>query len=105
MRFTWLLPNKVQPEVGTLKRTLSEQGIRWVGDNFLKVTFFSTGAASLPLGVMGLAVPQALLVGAGVSLTASAVLYNCDRAKTLRENPFSYLVTAESRLNYRWVES
>jgi hypothetical protein len=97
--------NKVQPEVGTLKRTLSEQGIRWVADNFLKVTFFSTGAASLPLGVMGLAVPQALLVGAGVSLTASAVLYNCDRAKTLRENPFSYLVTAESRLNYRWVES
>ena len=95
--------NQVQPEIGTLKRALSEQGIRWAADNFLKVSFFSTGAASLPLAVMGLSVPQALLVGAGVSLTASAVLYNCDKSKALRENPFSYLVTAEREFKYQWM--
>jgi hypothetical protein len=95
--------NEVQPGINMLKRTLSEQRIRWVADNFLKVSFFSMGAASLPLAVMGLSVPQALLAGAGISLTASATLYNCDRQKTLRENPFSYLFAAEKELRYGWV--
>jgi Family of unknown function (DUF6236) len=95
--------NEVQPGINILKRTLSEQRIRWVADNFLKVSFFSMGAASLPLAVMGLSVPQALLAGAGISLTASATLYNCDREKTLRENPFSYLFAAEKELKYGWV--
>lgn len=95
--------NEVQPGINILKRTLSEQRIRWVADNFLKVSFFSMGAASLPLAVMGLSVPQALLAGAGISLTASATLYNCDREKALRENPFSYLFAAEKELKYGWV--
>jgi hypothetical protein len=95
--------NQVKPELGTLKRTLSEQRIRWVADNFFKVSFFSTGAASVPLSVMGLSIPHALLAGAGVSLTVSIALYNCDRAKALRENPFSYLVTAETNFKYQWM--
>ncbi|HEY9803180.1 MAG TPA: DUF6236 family protein [Leptolyngbyaceae cyanobacterium] len=98
-----LYVNEVQPEINTLKRILSEQRIRWVAENFLKVTFFSTGAASLPLAVLGLSVPLSLLVGAGISLTASAILYNCDKANSLRQNPFSYLLVAEKELKYKWL--
>ncbi|WP_414756034.1 DUF6236 family protein [Anabaena sp. CCY 9910] len=98
-----LYVNEVQPEINTLKRILSEQRINWVAENFIKVTFFSTGAVSLPHTVLGLSVPHALFVGAGISLIASAILYNRDKANCLRQNPFSYLLGAEKELKYKWL--
>jgi Kef-type K+ transport system membrane component KefB len=47
------------------------------------------------MAALGLAVPQALLVGAGISITASAVLYNLDKKKSLRDNPFAYVLAAK----------
>lgn len=87
--------NEVQPAINSLKKGLTDCKIKWATENFLKVGFFSTSSASIPLALLGLAVPHALLVGAGVSLTASAILYNREKARTLRENPFSYLLAVK----------
>jgi hypothetical protein len=87
--------NEVKPAINSLKQGLTDSRIRWVTENFLKVAFFSTSSTSIPLALLGLSVPNALLVGAGVSLTASAILYNRDRAEKLRQNPFSYVLAAE----------
>jgi hypothetical protein len=87
--------NEVTPAVNNLKKCLTDYRIKWIAENFLKVSFFSTGSTSIPLALLGLCVPQALLVGAGVSLTASAIIYNIEKADKLRQNPFSYLLAAE----------
>ena len=90
--------NEVSPAINALKGTLTDIGIKWAADNFLKISFFSTGSTSIPLTLLGIGVPYALLVGAGVSLTSSAILYNREKAEKLRQNPFSYLVAAEKEL-------
>ncbi len=87
--------NEVKPAIGSLKRTLTDSKIRWATENFLKVAFFSAGTTSVPLALVGLSVPHALLVGVGVSMTASAIMYNREKADKLRRNPFSYLLAAE----------
>jgi hypothetical protein len=68
---------------------------KWVTKDLLKVSFFSTTSTSVPLALLGLNVPQALILGTGISLSVSAILYNRERAKILRENPYSYLLSAE----------
>jgi len=85
--------NEVSPSINALKQGLKSNNIKWVTENFLKVSFFSTSSTSIPLVLLGLSVPQALLAGAGISLTASAILYNCDKAEKLRQNPYSYLLS------------
>jgi len=92
--------NEVTPATNSLKKGLTDSMIEWVAQNFLKVAFFSTASTSIPLALLGLSVPQALLVGAGVSLTTSAVLYNRRRAQMLRQNPFSYVLLATARLRH-----
>lgn len=87
--------NEVKPAISALKKSLDDHRIKWVSENFLKVAFFSTSSTSVPLALLGLCVPHALLVGAGVSLTASAIIYNREKAEKLRQNPFSYLLAAE----------
>jgi hypothetical protein len=86
--------NEVLPAINSLKATLTDSGIKWTADNLVKVTVYSTGSTSIPL-LLGLATPYALLVGAGVSLTASVISYNRDKADKLRQNPFSYLIASE----------
>lgn len=90
--------NEVQPAISDLEKGLQDHRIRWTTENFLKVAFFSTSSTSIPLALLGLCVPQALLVGAGISLTASAIMYNREKAAKLRQNPFSYLLAAEKNL-------
>jgi hypothetical protein len=87
--------NKVTPSIDALKEALTSNNIKWVTENFLKVSFFSTSSTSLPLVLLGLSVPQALLVGVGISLTASAILYNREKAEQLRKNPYSCFLAAE----------
>ena len=90
--------NEVSPSMNALKQGLTSSNVKWVTENFLKVSFFSTSSTSIPLILLGFSVPQALLVGAGISLTASGILYNCDKAEKLRQNPYSYLLAAERAL-------
>lgn len=87
--------NEVKPAMNSVKEGLTDSKIKWATKNFLKVAFFSTSSMSVPLALLGLSVPHALLVGAGVSLTASAILYNREKAKKLRQNPFSYVLAVE----------
>jgi len=86
--------NEVLPATNAVKEGLDALGIKWITENYLKVAFLSTSTTSM-MAVLGLAVPQALLVGAGISLTASIILYNLEKKKSLRENPFAYVLAAE----------
>lgn len=90
--------NEVKPELSNFKKALKSSRIKWAAENFFKVSFFSTSATSLPLALAGLSVPQALLVGAGVSLAVSTVLYNCDKTEKLNQNPYTYVLAAEKKL-------
>lgn len=92
--------NDVRPAMNSLKKGLTDSKIKWSTKNFLKVAFFSTSSTSVPLALIGLSVPYALLVGAGISLIASAILYNREKSEKLRQNPFSYLLAAKRAFNY-----
>ena len=87
--------NKVKPAMNSLKEELTDSKIKWGTENFLKVTFFSSGSTSIPIALIGLSVPVALLGGAGVSLIMSSILYNRSKKEILRNNPFSYLLSVE----------
>ncbi|MFA5383678.1 MAG: DUF6236 family protein [Eubacteriales bacterium] len=91
--------NEVRPAVNSLKEGLTDSRIEWTTKNFLKVAFFSTSSTSFPLTLLGLSAPLALLMGVGVSLTASAILYNREKAVKLRNNPFSYLLAVDRELH------
>ncbi len=84
------------PSYNNFKKSLSGAGIRWTAENFMKITFFSAPTTSVPLAVMGLSTPQAILSGAAVSLLTSLVSYNLDKKEKLRNNPYSYLLAAEN---------
>jgi hypothetical protein len=90
--------NEFKPELSTFKKILKASKIKWAAENFFKVSFFSTSATSVPLALIGLTIPQALLVGVGISLTVSAVLYNCDKTDKLNQSPFTYILAAEKNL-------
>lgn len=92
-----LYDDEVRPAVSNLKEALNGQRIRSTGNGFLKVAFLSAGSSSLMVA-SGLAVPTALLAGAGLSLVVSSTLYNSDKRDTLRQSPFSYLLSAEREL-------
>lgn len=89
--------NEVAPAIDELKDSLSSSRIKWAMESFLKTSMFSVPTSGAMVA-LGLAIPHALLAGAGISLTVSAVLYNCERRQELRRNPFSYLLSAESNL-------
>ncbi|MCB9230107.1 MAG: hypothetical protein H6581_00465 [Bacteroidia bacterium] len=81
------------PAYNNLKKALSGFGIKWFSDNFLKVSFFSAGPTSIPLALLGLTIPHALLAGLGVSVIANIVSYNQAKNAMIRENPYSYLLS------------
>lgn len=90
---------EVVPAINNLKQGLSSNGIRWFTDNYVKIAFLSTSTTST-LAVLGLSVPHALLASGVVSLTTSAILYNLDKERTLQENPFSYVLSAEQEFRH-----
>jgi hypothetical protein len=83
------------PSYNNFKKALDGSGIKWVSDNFMKVSVISTGATALPMALLGLTLPQALLAGAGVSIISSLVSYNEDKKEKLRTNPYSYLLAVD----------
>jgi len=76
-----------------LKKALDSSKIKWFADSLVKISAVSASATGIPM-MLGATVPQALLAGAGVSLLASVVSYNVDKAQRLRNNPYSYLLAA-----------
>lgn len=86
------------PAYNNLKKALNGSGIKWVSDNIMKVSVISTGATALPMALLGLALPQALIAGAGVSLITSLVSYNEEKKEKLRTNPYSYLLKVNRQI-------
>ncbi len=83
--------SEVEPALADMKKALVGRRIRWLSEGFLKIAFLSVGSSSM-LVQIGLSVPLALLAGAGISFVVSGILYNVDRAESLRSNPYSYLL-------------
>lgn len=96
-RVSEIYTDEVVPAIGNLKAALKGRRIKWLGDGLLKVGFLSAGSSTM-LVVAGLAVPTALLVGAGISLIATGAMYNVDKRESLRANPFAYLLSVEREL-------
>lgn len=88
----------VAPAISDLKAALNGRRIKWLGDGLLKIGFLSVGSSTM-LAVAGLAVPTALLAGAGISLVATGTMYNIDKQESLRANPFAYLLSVERELS------
>lgn len=84
--------NQFQPGYNDLKKSLKSAGIKSFANNFIKISFFSTGAAAIPSALLGLSIPCALLAGATTSIISSVVLYNEEKQEILRKNPYSYLL-------------
>lgn len=87
--------NDFLPAYNNFKRALKGLGIKWISDNFLRVSTFSIGATSVPTALMAGNVKQALLAGVGVSILASKVSYSVEKQKYIRESPYSYLLCTE----------
>jgi hypothetical protein len=97
-RITDLHTREVVPAISNLKAALKGRRIKWLSDGLLKVAFLSAGSSTM-LVMAGLAVPTALLAGAGISLIATGTMYNVDRRESLRANPFAYLLSVERELS------
>lgn len=89
--------NEVQPSIEGLKKSLSGNRIKWLTNSWMKIAFISAGSSSMLIG-MGLATANALLVGAGISLVGSGILYNVNKQDTIRSNPYSYLLGLENKM-------
>lgn len=87
--------NEVEPAIDDLKRSLSSSKIKWLTNSWMKLAFISAGSSSMLIGT-GLATANALLVGAGISLVGSGILYNVDKKDSLRANPYSYLMSLQN---------
>lgn len=88
---------EVEPAISNLKAALKGRRIKWLSEGLLKVGFLSAGSSTM-LVMAGLAVPTALLAGAGISLIATGTMYNVDRRESLRTSPFAYLLSVEKEL-------
>lgn len=91
--------NDFNPAYNNFKKALSGFKLKWVNDHVMKVAFFKGGTGALLPFLLGATIPQALLAGAGISLVTSAISYNNAKREILRENPYSYLVSAENELS------
>lgn len=96
-RIADLHANQVVPAISNLKKALEGRRIRWLSDGLLKIAFLSAGSSTM-LVAAGLAVPTALLAGAGLSLIVSGTMYNVDKRESLRANPYAYLLSVEREL-------
>ncbi len=91
--------NEVKPTLAEMRDCLSASRIKWGLESFLKTSMLSVPTTGT-LATCGLSVPHALLAGAGISLTVSAVLYNVQRREEMSRNPYSYLLAAEAHFRH-----
>jgi len=92
-----LYVNEVKPAIDDLKKSLTSGRIRWLTSGWMSLAFISAGSSSVLVG-MGLATANALLVGAGISLVGSGILYNVAKRDSLRANPYSYLMSLRKEM-------
>lgn len=90
--------NRFKPSYNNLKKSLKGAGIKTFINTLMKVSMFSTSATAIPAALLGLSIPTALLASAGISLIASTINYNEDKKETLRNNPYSYLLSLNNTL-------
>lgn len=91
--------NEFKPAFNNFQKALKGFRLKWVNDHVMKIAFFKGGTATLLPYLLGASIPQALLAGAGISITTSVISYNESKRQMLRESPYSYLVSAENELN------
>ncbi|MFZ2405783.1 MAG: hypothetical protein WAW41_11640, partial [Methylobacter sp.] len=92
-----LYVNEVKPAIDDLKKSLTSGRNKWLTSGWMCLACFSVGSSSVLLG-MGLATANALLVGAGISLVGSGILYNVAKRDSLRANPYSYLMSLQKEM-------
>ncbi|MFH1034003.1 MAG: DUF6236 family protein [Pseudomonadota bacterium] len=90
-----ILINELTPALNDLRNSLRGSLINFVVEKGLKVSLFSGGPTYLASQLLGLAQPQALFVSSAASFVASCVSYNVEKAEKLRNNPYSYLLSAQ----------
>jgi len=95
-RISDIYSNGVSPAIDELSDCLNASRIKRGVESFLKTSLLSVGTSSVLMNI-GLGILQALLAAAGVSLTASVVLYNLENRQELARNPFSYVLAAQKR--------
>lgn len=91
--------NDFLPSVHNLKKALDGSQIKWFGETFLKVSVISTGATAFLPAMFGLTIQQALIAGVGISVIASKAMFNQDKSEKIRNNPFSYVLSVQKKLN------
>jgi hypothetical protein len=101
-RVTDIYTGEVSPAISNLKAALTGCRIKFLCDGLLKIAFLSAASSTMLINA-GLSVPTALLAGANISLIATEIMYNIDKKKSLRENPFAYLFSMERELTRRKI--
>ncbi len=96
-RLNTIYTDEFLPAYNDLQFALNSYNIKWFFDNISKLSIFSVSTTALPV-VLGVDVPQALLIGTGVSAVSSAVAYNIKKRENLRKNPYTYLLKINSEL-------
>jgi hypothetical protein len=86
------------PSYNNFKKALNSSGIKWTSDNFMKISVISTSATALPMALLGLSLPYALIAAAGVSLFTSLISYNQDKKEKIRTNPYAYLLATSKEV-------
>lgn len=86
--------DNVLPAMNSLRRSLRAQSWEAGINGLLKVSFFSAAPTSAAI-FAGIPSSIALLAGAGISLTASAVLLSNQRSRAKADSPYSYLLSLE----------
>lgn len=79
------------PAYHDLQKALNSSRIQWFFDRMAKLCVFSLSTSAIPF-VLGMDVPQAIMLGLGVSVASSMVAYNVEKENKLRENPYTYLL-------------
>lgn len=85
---------RVLPAMRSIRESLKAQSWEAGLNGLLKVSFFSAPPTSAAI-LAGIPSSVALLAGAGVSLTATAVLLANQRRRARIESPYSYLLSME----------
>lgn len=93
-----LYNNEFLPAFNDFKDALTGSRIKWFTETFLKVSLLSASATGVPMALLGMPVEQAVFAGMGVSVIASTVSYSVDKKRSLRKNPYSYLLS----INREW---
>lgn len=91
--------NEVRPAINGLKRGLKDSLISWGTGNVLYIAGLSTISPVLLTALFHIPAPYNLIVGAGITVSLSAIQFNRNRAGQLRQNPYSFVLEAQRTLH------